>query len=414
MPIYNYQALDASGKVHKGSMDAVSANEVRQQLKSQHLYPTEVKPSRFTTAKKTDIKPVFDYKKWLPKRSNYAKALTQFTRQLEVLLDATIPYDKALELIIAQTADPDFKSIISDVRQHVLEGGHLADALGKHAEVFPPMFVSMVRSGESGGSLVMIMQRLANYYEVQDGLRAKLRSAMIYPMFMSVFGVGVVVFMVTFIVPKITTIFESQKGMLPLPTQLLMGFSDFMTNHWLLLAVLVFFGIFGTKHFLKTPTGVRFKDKASLKLPLFKQLTIKVMVLRFCQTLGTLLKSGVDLKSALDISKHVVVNHVFIAKLEELIINVNNKGMPLSAAMQRIEYFPEYVHHVVAIGEEAARMDELLEKVAERMETEVRHTIEGMTSLLQPAMIMFLGAAVGFIALAVLLPMLNMSQLLQR
>ena len=137
------------------------------------------------------------------------------------------------------------------------------------------------------------------------------------------------------------------------------------------------------------------------------------MVLRFCQTLGTLLKTGVDLKSSLEISKHVVVNHIFMEKLDQLIVDVNNKGIPLSAAMKKVEYFPEYVHHVVAIGEEAARLDELLEKVAERMDNEVTQTIDGLSSLLQPTMIMLIGGVIGFIAISVLLPMLNMSQLLQ-
>ncbi|MBF0236926.1 MAG: type II secretion system F family protein [SAR324 cluster bacterium] len=411
MPIYTYQALDTRGKIKRGSLDAASVQEIRQHLKSQQLFPTEIKLSRFSKKQPTAL---VNWKKWIPKRNNYSKHLSVFTRQLEVLLDATIPYDKALELIISQTQDPDFQSILSDIRGSVMEGGQLADALGRYANVFPPMYISMVRSGESGGSLGLIMQRLANYYENQDKIRAKLKSAMTYPIFMGVFGVGVVVFMVTYIVPKITQIFESQDALLPLPTRMLIALSDFFANHWLLVLVLTGMSISGLMYFLKTPKGVRFKDKISLKLPLVKSLVIKVMVLRFCQTLGTLLKSGVDLKSALDISKFVVVNHVFINRLEQLILDVNNKGMPLSAAMKRIEYFPEYVHHVVAIGEEAARLDELLERVAERMENEVTSTIDGMTALLQPAMIMVMGAAVGFIALAILLPMLNMSQLLQQ
>ena len=150
-----------------------------------------------------------------------------------------------------------------------------------------------------------------------------------------------------------------------------------------------------------------------MKLPLLSRLRIKVMVARYCQTLGTLLKSGVDLKTSLEISRHVVVNRLFISKLDQLIIDVNNKGIPLSAAMARIDYFPEYVRHVVSIGEEAARVDELLEKVAVRMQEEVNTLLEALTSLLQPVLILILGGAVGFIALAVLLPMLNMSQILQ-
>jgi type II secretory pathway component PulF len=230
---------------------------------------------------------------------------------------------------------------------------------------------------------------------------------------MMIFGLGVVIFMVTTIVPKITRIFESQEEALPLPTRILMGVSDFVVDHWFLLLLLISGIVVGISSFLRSKRGREWKDMIELKLPLLSRLRIKVMVARYCQTLGTLLKSGVDLKTALEISKHVVGNKIFISKLDQLIIDVNNKGVPLSAAMARIDYFPEYVRHVVSIGEEAARVDELLEKVADRMQEEVSTLLEALTTLLQPALIMVLGGAVGFIALAVLLPMLNMSQILQ-
>ena len=192
-----------------------------------------------------------------------------------------------------------------------------------------------------------------------------------------------------------------------------MGVSDFVVDHWFLLLLLISGIVVGISAFLRSKLGREWKDMIELKLPLLSRLRIKVMVARYCQTLGTLLKSGVDLKTALEISKHVVGNKIFISKLDQLIIDVNNKGVPLSAAMARIDYFPEYVRHVVSIGEEAARVDELLEKVADRMQEEVSTLLEALTTLLQPALIMILGGAVGFIALAVLLPMLNMSQILQ-
>jgi type II secretory pathway component PulF len=285
--------------------------------------------------------------------------------------------------------------------------------MGMHPQVFPAMYVSMVRSGENAGNLGAIMIRLADYYEAQERLRSKLKGALIYPAFMMVFGLAVVMFMVTTIVPKITRIFENQEEALPLPTRILMDVSDFVVDHWFLLMLAIFGIVVGVTSFFRSKRGREWKDKIELKLPLLSRLRIKVMVARYCQTLGTLLKSGVDLKTALEISKYVVVNKIFINKLDQLIIDVNNKGIPLSAAMARIDYFPEYVRHVVSIGEEAARVDELLEKVADRMQEEVNNLLEALTTLLQPVLILILGGAVGFIALAVLLPMLNMSQILQ-
>ncbi|MBF0288420.1 MAG: type II secretion system F family protein [SAR324 cluster bacterium] len=429
MPIYQYRAFGKNEEMHKGTHDAASEGEVHQFLRTQNLYPIEIKPTRFSKHKKKGNLPggskkensllkgsikfkALDLKKWFPYQKKYHTQVAGFTRQLETLLEVTIPYDKALEMIIAQTPDHSFQSILSDIRSRVVEGSHLAEAMGHYPHVFPPMYVSMVRAGENGGTLGMIMSRLAIYYENQEKLRSKLKSAMIYPIFMMGFCLLVVTFMMLYIVPKITAIFEARDTVLPLATRILIAISGFLTNHWLL----SFFGLIalisGSVFYFRTPHGILFKDRMAITLPLIKKLVIKVLVLRFCQTLGTLLKTGVDLKSSLEISKHVVVNHIFLGSLNQLIIDVNNKGLPLSAAMRRIPFFPEYVCHVVAIGEQAAKVDDLLEKVAERMQMEVSHTMEGLTSLLQPVMILIMGGIVAFIALAILLPMLSMNQLL--
>ena len=415
MPIFLYEAFDSEGVLHKGSKDAGTESEVRQFLRGKDLFPKEIRTSRFTQVKIAGGEKTKIFKLW-----NFAfqkkisiKLLTQFTRQLEVLLDATIPYDKAFQLIIPHTEESGFKSVLSDVRGRVVEGGSLAGAMGMHPQVFPKMYVSMVRSGENAGNLGTILNRLAEYYEGQERLHSKLKGALIYPTFMMVFGLAVIIFMVTSIVPKITSIFENQEAALPLPTRMLTGVSNFVVDHWFLLIIVIVGGILGISTLFRTKLGREWKDKMELKLPLFSRLRIKIMVSRYCQTLGTLIKSGVDLKTALEISKHVVVNKIFIEKLDQMIIDVNNKGIPLSIAMSRIDYFPEYIHHVVTIGEESARVDELLEKVSVRMQEEVSTLLEALTTLIQPVLILVLGGVVGFIALAVLLPMLNMSQLLQ-
>ena len=403
MPLYQYQAFDQAGVLRKGSEDAVSESDLRQRLRSQQLYPKEIRVSRNTS------------RSFLPKRgTNYKRALTLFTRQFEVLMDATIPYDKALQLIIEQTEDVGFKEILAEVRARVVEGGSLADALQLYPKIFPEMYVSMIRSGENSGNLGTILKRLADYYETQERLRGRLKSAMIYPAFMLVFSLLVVVFMVTYIVPKITQIFASKGTLLPLPTRILMGLSDFMVNSWYLVLIGLVILIFGFSAFLRSEFGKKVLQQLQLKAPLIGSLMQKVLIARFCQTLGTLLGSGVDLKTALEISRHVVVNQILMDQLNKMIIEVNNKGIPLSAAMGRTGYFPDYVQHVVAIGEEAARVDELLERVANRMQEEVSRLLEGLTALLQPTMIVLMGGIVGFIALSVLLPMLNMNQLLGR
>lgn len=416
MPLYQYRAYGANETLQKGTYDAANENEVKQYLQAKRLYPVEIKPTRFSKhkpkGKTTPAKHLLRWRQWLPYEKNYHKEIAVFTRQLQTLLEVTIPYDKALEMIIAQTQDPAFQNILSHIRSQVIEGAHLAEAMAQHPTVFSPMYVGMVRSGESGGRLGVIMARLANFYEKQEALRSKVKAALIYPSFMVVFSLAVIAFIMVAIVPKITAVFETRNALLPLPTRILIGVSDFFAHHWFLTFAGLGLLVGGTAYFLRTPLGVRWTDRAKLSLPLVKVLVTKVLVLRFCQTLGTLLKSGVDLKSALEISKHVVVNQFFLEKLNQVIVDVNNQGVPLSVAMKRVSFFPEYVCHVVAIGEQASQVDELLEKVAEQMELEMSNTLEGLTSLLQPVMILLMGGVIGFIAVAILLPMLNMNQLL--
>ena len=303
MPIYHYQAFDSEGTLRKGTKDASSESEVRQYLRTKDLFPKEIRSSRFTNVKlKGDEKlgkiklPKFSFRKGIP-----GKVLTQFTRQLEVLLDAAIPYDKAFQLIIPQTEDSGFQSVLSDIRGRVMEGDALATAMEMHMDVFPNMYVSMVRSGENAGNLGIIMSRLADYYESQERLRLKIKGTLIYPTFMMVFGLAVVIFMVTTIVPKITRIFERHEESLPTPTRILMTVSDFVVNHWFLLMVVTFAIAVGITTFFRSKQGLEWKDKIELKLPLLSRFRIKVMVARYCQTLGTLLKSGVDLKTSLEI-----------------------------------------------------------------------------------------------------------------
>ena len=414
MPLFQYRAFDPNEKLHKGTHQAASESEVQQFLRSHDLYPVEIKLTRFSKNKKKEQSRVgkLNWQAWGIFQKNRHKQVTLFTRQLQTLLEVTIPYDKALEMIIAQTEDPAFQSILADIRSSVMEGAHLADAMEQYPGLFSSMYVSMIRSGENSGTLGVIMRRLANFYENQEKLRSKLKSAMIYPAFMICFSLAVIAFMMLYIVPKITAVFQIRGATLPLPTRILIGTSEFLAHHWFLSSVACVALLAGSSYFLNTPLGMRLKDRLSLSIPLLNRLVIKTLVFRFCQTLGTLLKSGVDLKSALEISKHVVVNHLFLEKLDQLIGDVNNKGIPLSKAMRRVSFFPDYVCHVVAIGEQSAQMDELLEKVAEQMELEVSNLMEGLTSLLQPVMILIMGGIIGFIAVAILLPMLNMNQLL--
>ena len=417
MPIFQYKALDHSGKSKKGTYDASSLQEVRQYIQSQQWYPIEITESHFIKSSSLVNRNLLLWlastmETLIPWKKNYRKAISTFSRQLEILLGVGIPYDKALEMVGSQTQDKEFQHILSDVRAKVLEGESLYSALKAYPKVFSVMLISMVRSGENSGQLDQIMKRLADYYENQDQLVAKLKSAMTYPIFMMIFSIAVVIFMMTSIVPKITAVFEMRGAALPVPTQILMSASEFLENHGGLTVFLTIICTMLIYAFLRSSKGIQYKERVQLQIPILKELALKSLILQFCQTLSTLLHSGVDLKNALDIAKNVVVNHVLREKIETLIVEVNNHGSSLSSAMRRSGIFPEYVLHVVSVGEEAAKLDELLGKVAVRMQTEVSNTINTLTALLQPLMVIFMGGMVGFIALAMLLPMLDMNRLL--
>lgn len=405
MALFSYRALNARGQAERGTLDAASENEAKSILQGRSVFPLEVRPSKTIG---------FDLRSFLnlgrgPRIS--VQELAGFTRQFATLLEATIPYDTALEMILRQTSHLGFKSVLADVRGKVVEGAYLADAFRAYPLVFPPMVVNMVRAGETSGTLTLVMNRLGDYYENVSRLRAKMFSAMVYPAFMMVFGSGVVLFMLTYIIPKISALFDNFGVTLPLPTRILIAASAVITQYWwAILIALVAFG-WGTARFLKTERGKALRDRVELKVPLWRVLHRKMMLERFTQTLSTMIKSGVELKDALVVSSQVMENRVFVAAMGRVIFDVQNRGLPLAAAMRREDLFPEDLCQMVAIGEETASLDAMLDNIAARLSREVVAISDAATAMLEPVMILVMGAGVAFIVISILLPMLQMNQL---
>ncbi len=405
MALYIYRALNTRGKSEKGSLNATSEKEAKAVLQSRNIFPLEVKVSK---PFRLSLQSLFSLSSEprLP-----VQKLAVFTRQFATLLQTTIPYDSALEMIFQQTNDITFKSVLSDVKGRVVEGAYLADAFSHYPRVFPPMVVNMVRSGEASGTLVMIMHRLADYYENVSRMRAKLTSALVYPVFMTIFGMGVVIFMLTFIIPKITTLFDNFGVQLPLPTRMMIGMSNLMIGYWWLFLLLALLLSWGLARFLRTERGKLFRDKVELSIPIWKELRRKLLLQRFTQTLATMLKSGVELKDALEVSSQVLDNKLYLQSMERVIFDVQNKGLPLSVALRREDRFPEDLCQMIAIGEETAALDAMLDNMTERLSREVTVMMDGATALFEPVMILAMGIAVGFIVISILLPLLQLNQL---
>lgn len=405
MPLFTYRALNAAGQTEKGTLQAVSEKEVQAVLRDRAFYPLAIRRSRPLR---------LSLQGWLrfgrePGLS--AKELAAFTRQLSILLQATVPYDAALGMIQQESSSAALRTALADVRGRVVEGAYLADALGAYPHLFPALVVNMVRSGEASGTLVMILGRLADYFETVHRLRTRVASALIYPAFMLVFSTAVVGFMVTYIVPKITRLFENFDTALPVPTRVLIAISEVVTNQWWAILLGMVAAGWGLAWFLRREQGRALRDRVELSLPLWRDLRRKLILQRLAQTLGTMLRSGVELKEALGVTREVLENRVYLRAMERVIFDVQNRGLPLAVAMRRAGVFPEDLCQMVAIGEETASLDAMLENVANRLSYEVTSTMDAATALFEPVMILIMGAVVGFIVVSILLPMLQLNQL---
>jgi general secretion pathway protein F len=292
----------------------------------------------------------------------------------------------------------------------VNEGSSLADAMGEHPRIFNDLFVNMVRAGEASGALDIVLLRLADYTETTARLRSRVRSALTYPLVMTVIGGGVLLFLLTYVVPKITRVFTQSKQVMPLPTRLLLGTSQFLASYWWAFAILAIAAGFALRQWIRTEAGREKVDGWSLRLPIFGRLLQKIAVARFARTLSTLLASGIGLLPSLDIVKNVVANRLIFRAIEEA-RDAIREGQPIAPPLKRSGLFPPLVVHMIAVGERSGELEAMLGKAADTYEGDVDTTVAALTSLLEPVMIVFMGAVVGFIVIAILLPIFQMSQI---
>lgn len=405
MPAYTYKALNSLGNMEKGTLNAPSKNEAMALLRERSIYPLHIhvtKPLSLTL------------KNWMRlgrEGGISTKELASFTRQMATLLEATIPYDTALRMVQTESSNSVLQAVLEDVRSRVVEGAFLSDALAAYPNFFPSILVNMVRSGESGGLLPMILARLASYYENLNKLRGKIASALVYPIFMLFFSTGVVVVMSTMIIPKIKTLFDNFGAQLPLPTRIIIGFSDLLINYWWLILMLIPAAVGGLYWFLHSERGKEFMDRAELKIPVLRTFRRKVIMQRMTETLATMLNSGLELSPALEVASEVMENRVYVRAMEQVGFDIQNRGMQLNAALRRSGLFPEDICQMVAIGEETATLGPMLENVSVRLSQEVTSTLDSAMALFEPVMILLMGVGIGLIVFAVLLPMLQMNQL---
>jgi general secretion pathway protein F len=406
MPVFEYKALSAAGKPVQGLKEAESPKTLRAALKRDGVFLTEVlgeKQQQAQQAREVNVR------RWVIGRVS-AEDLAVMTRQLAVLVHAGIPLVEALNALVEQVEHERLKRVISDVKQRVNEGASLADALAVHGKVFTTLYVNMIRAGESSGALDVVLVRLADFTEGQARLRSKVMGALTYPAAMAVVGGAIMLILFAVVIPKITKIFEDTQVTLPLTTRLLMGFSTFVSNWWWALVLLAGAAFWGFLRWKETTAGRARWDRFKLTVPIFGRLIRTIAIGRFTRTLATLLKSGVPLLAAMDIVKNVVGN-VRLAEVIEQARQAIQEGESIAAPLKRSGEFPPLVHHMVAIGERSGSLEEMLGNVADAYEDQVDTTVGALTSLMEPLMIVLMGAVVTFIVFSVLMPILQINTL---
>lgn len=394
MPVFEYVGKTLSGSEVSGEIAARSQEEVRRILRRKRVLVTEAK------AKPREIHLHI-------RRGVKSTEISRMARQFATMIEAGLPLVQSLEILSDQATSPALKDALSDVRERVQSGSTLAEALGKHPKIFDELFVNMVEAGEIGGALDTILLRLATYREKVDALRRKIKGAMYYPAVISVVAAGATLFLITFIVPVFAKLFEGFGAELPLPTKLVLAISGIIRSNILLgIVILIGLGI-GYRYLAKTPSGRLAIDRFKLKIPIMGNLLRKSIIARFSRTLGTLLNSGVPILDSLEITAKTAGNKVIYNAIRQAVTAIA-QGDTIAQPLQDTGVFPPMVVQMISVGEKTGGLDEMLEKVADFYEDEVDAAVDALTSIIEPVVIVVMGAVIGFVLISMYLPMFDL------
>lgn len=399
MAVYEYQALTQTGKRVKNVIDADSPAAARQRLRDQQLIPTvllEVSGAEKTGAGQRGGGRVS------------TRDLSFMTRQLAVLLHAGMPLVESLTALLDQTPKARLRKAIFEIRDEVKGGKRLGDSFAMHPRIFSPLYINMVRAGEASGSLENVLLRLSDILEHQNKLQNRVLSTLAYPAFMLLFAIGIIAFLMLFIVPRITQIFEKQGQDLPRITEALIVTTDFITAYWYLIIGAVVGALVLWRMWIGRPEGRLTWDRLMLQVPLFGDLRLKMICARFARTLGTMLESGLTMMKSLDVVGTVIQNKHIEQSMNDVKAGVR-RGRDLAVPLKQSGAFPPMMINMVELGQRSGELESMLIKVAETYEDDVEVTVDALVSLLEPVIIIVMGGFVGLLVLAILLPILNMS-----
>lgn len=397
MPIFKYKAKDNKGKVISGTMDAENRSSVVNRLQTMDLFPVSIQDETAEKKKQQGFK--FSSK---PRLAD----INSFIRQLSDMIGAGISLVKALNTIGDQMPNENLREIIKVVAGDVQGGDTFAVAISKHPTVFSKLFVAMVRAGEAGGMLDDVLMRLADYSEAELELKGKIKSSLAYPVVMICASSIAIAVIMTFVIPKIVIIFKDLNQTLPLPTIVLIKISAFFTSFWWIVLIALGAVIFLTMKFIKTSKGKFLFDTMLLKIPMLGTIILKQEISRFSRTFGSLLRNGVSILKALEITEEVLTNDIVSQEVKMLPAHIT-QGEGVAKPLRNNPIFPVIVVNMIAVGEETGKLDEVLLKIAKSYEGQVERDIKTFTSLLEPMIILIMGIVVGFIVISILLPIFS-------
>ena len=400
MPQFAYTAINPAGRKFKAVLEADSEALALSKLREQSMQIVEIKAARSRG-------PIM-----IGKPKVKLKALVVFSRQFATMIDAGIPILRCLEILTNQTRDPALKPALVTIGEDVKSGLALNEALSKHPDVFNKLYVNMIRAAELGGILDIILDRLSGFLEYEHEVRAKIKGAMTYPVLVLAFSQVVIFVLFSFVLPKFKEIFNGMEVDMPAVTSALFAMGDFMQKYWW--SILLFLGLSyaGIKLYGNTKDGRRRLDMFKLKFPVVGELTLQMAVARFCRTFGTLIHSGVPMMRSLEIVGETLDNVVLTETIDETRASIR-EGNKLSAPLASSGLFPTMVTHMIDVGEESGRLSEMLVKVGDFYDQEVETTIKGLTSMIEPLLIIFLGFVVGFIAISIMVPIFKLVNAVQ-
>jgi len=406
MPLSDYNNVEVSDDfppiIIEPNQCAREEDGVSHSIMSDNYPSDESSLTKSNTITKTDIRELAARIKSLELRTT--------TRQLATLLQAGLPLVPALAALVEQLDNSPLASVTQNIYEQVSAGSSLADALQNYEPVFSPLYINMVRAGEASGTLSEVLMQLAQLLEKRQRLMGKVKSALAYPILMTVVAAGVVVFLMAFVIPNIAEIFLDMNRTLPTPTVILISTSMFIKTHFIAISIIACACAALAGTYVKSKKGKYYWDRAKLKLPVFGDIILKVEITRLTRTLGVMLKSGISILDALDIAKGVLQNSYITSHFKQISDDIT-KGNPIAETLKTTGLFPPVVHHTIAIGEMSGNLDEQLMNIADIYDDEIDTLTRSLTTLLEPIILIIMGLIVGFIVLALLLPIFEINQM---